>query len=174
MSQQYHAVVKKADVRWSCVSRSASCKTGLWSECLVQLWASYQERQGPTQVRPGQGCGNDELSASRARGGKTAKWFNLERGRHGNSLMKHKRLLQTRTSCSLCPTGVERYRDLISQEIRFRLYVKGKLPNIRLASHLNRWCGASGKKIRSLGDLWSWEISITQGCRNGAGLAQSA
>lgn len=88
--------------------------------------------------------------------GKATKWFNLEKGRHGNSLLKGKRQLLQGPACSPCPMRVWRDRHLTLQGRRFKLYVKGKLLKVRLANHVNRWCGASGKKIESLGDLWSW------------------
>lgn len=165
MSQQYHAVVKKADVRWSSASRSVSCKTGdvtlllfseparTRSECLVQLWAPYQERHGPTGVRPGKGRGNDELSGNRAkerlRSGLTWRKEDM-----ATAFWKVKGSCKQGLACSPCPTGVWRDRGLTLQERRFKLYIKGKHLKVRLADHLNRRCGASGRKS-SLGDLWS-------------------
>lgn len=84
--------------------------------------------------------------------GKATKWFNLEKGRHGNSLLKGKRQLLQGPACSPCPIRV--WRTL--QGRRFKLHVKGKLLKVRVANHTNRGRGASGKKIQSLGDLWSW------------------
>lgn len=170
MSQQCHAVVKKPDVRWNSTSRSVSCKTGdvvsepvgTRSKHLVQLWEPYQETQGPTRVRPGKGCGNDELSAKRGQ----------QRLRRGSTWREE----DTRTvfwnvkgsckqgpDCSQCPIWVWRDRDLTLQERRFKLCVKGKLLKVRFANHSNGWCGASGKKTEVLETSEAGEINIGQG-----------
>lgn len=163
MSQQYHAVVKKADVRWSSVSRSVSCKTGdvtlllsseparTRSERLVQLWAPYRERHGPPGVRPGKGRGDDEWPGNRAKG-RLCSGLTWRTKDMATLFWKVKGSCKQGPACSPCPIRVWRDRGLTVQEGRFSLCIKGKLLKVRLADTSNRQCGASGEKNR-LGPL---------------------
>lgn len=73
--------------------------------------------------------------------------------------------------CSQCPIWVWRDSHLTLQERRSKLCFKGKLLKVRFANHLNGWCGACGKKLKSWRPL---KLGRSASVRDDAGFAGSA